>query len=260
MAAPGAGSTRRVWTLTGALLVAAAGLAAWLAPYYAPWRWPLVAALGILGAFTLLLSRERVVPEEALEAALEGDAAATASVLEALELSGPGTYVPPTGNLERDGLFVAAEPDAEDLPRLVPDRRTYRRGADGADGALLDPAGRAVVDAYERDQGVSFAGSSLSQAFQLLSGLGPAVGLFRGFSATQRQEAIRVEHTPQAETPCWADPEPTCLHAGCLACSAIGVALSRALGRPLRTRSVRRVGDVVVLQMVPARVPSGGVA
>lgn len=219
----------------------------------------LAVALAVTGAFVAIVVAERVIPARAVEATVEGDAAALADIGEGLGLEGLPIYVHDQGNVGAERLFLPASANERPVPILDPDTLAYAGTGGTKVGLGFQPPGLELVRLHETESQRLPEEASLSEAEAFLVGLFATHDLARGFSVTKSGDRLRVRIEAQAlELPCVVDPvEPACQKAaGCVVCQAAGCAQARSRGRPLAVEEVQVDGARVVLHLAPQQPAS----
>jgi hypothetical protein len=207
---------------------------------------------GVLAALVLLPAG---VPHAAHRAAVAGAAASHAQVLEALALAHRPIFVPATGNLTRERMFLPTSEEARPLPTFDDATRLYAAPPGNRHGVAVEPPGLPLVLEAEAETGERLPGRSLAEVESFLAALGQRTGLWRRLSLEHAEEGVTASFAPGPTLPCVsAEGRALCEQGSCPACSAFAVALARALRKPLRLASVREEGGLVrlALEEVPA--------
>lgn len=257
MRRPGLASDVKPGLARTALLVGVAlagGLASWVlapSPYGASLGMGLAAG-GVLAALVLLPAG---VPHAAHRAAATGAATSAAQVLEALALAHRPLFVPATGNLTRERMFLPTSDEPRPLPTLDDATRLYAAPPGYRHGVAVEPPGLALVLEAEAEVGARLPGRPLAEVEAFLAALGARSALWGRVALEQAGQGVVASFAPGPSLPC-VTPEgrALCEQGVCPACSAFAVALARALQRPLRLASVREEGGLVrlALEEVPA--------
>lgn len=188
-----------------------------------------LAAAGALGA--LVLGVEGVPPADAAALA-SGSARAATDLARALALTQRPVFVPAIGNLSRARVFLPTSDETKPLPPLDDETLLYAGAPQALFGVAVEPAGLALLDEATRATGATLERMPLADLETFLRGAGLRSDLWRDLALT-REGAYEVRFRSAPGAPCGRNPD-ACAAGLCPVCSALGTALARAVGMPLR--------------------------
>ncbi|MCU0799997.1 MAG: hypothetical protein MUC62_10060 [Candidatus Thermoplasmatota archaeon] len=207
----------------------------------------------LMGLFTVFLFSFRSVPEELTLAFVRTSDTNTGRLLDALNLDGKGTYMPPGGRLLEDRVYVPMEKVHFPLPNLS-DQTVFNVGTTGPSmGISMVPPGKDLVDLVEEGTGKRFSDDGPSSAQEALERLGKGTGLYKGITVRGRGDGLDVtiahSRLKGACSRAWKEHPNLHERVGCVGCSAVLCALARVHRRPLRIISASDGKDGTVYEL-----------
>ncbi len=192
----------------------------------------------LMGLFAIFLFSFRSVPEELTLAFVRTSDANTGRFLDALNLDGKGTYMPPGGRLMDDRVYVPMEKVRFALP-TISDQTVFNVGTTGPSiGISLVPPGKGLVDLVEERTGKRFSDDGPSSAQEALERLSKGTGLYKGITVRNKGDGLDViivhSRMKGACSKAWKEHPNLHERVGCVGCSAVLCALARVHRRPLR--------------------------
>ncbi len=207
----------------------------------------------LMGLFAVFLFSFRSVPEDLALTFVRSSDTNTGRLLDALNLDGKGTYMPPGGRLLQDRVYIPLEKVRFPLPEIS-DQTVFNVGTTGPSmGISIVPPGRDLVDMVEGTTGKVFADDGPTSAQEALERLSKGTGLYKGISIRDRGDVIDVtivhSRMKGACSKAWKDHPNLHERVGCVGCSAVLCALARVHKRPLRVLSTKEGKDGVVYEL-----------
>ena len=195
-------------------------------------------------------SNPSVVPKEQMVST----ARATSEVLKGLSLGGNATYLPALHGATKERIFVSETGKAPVPPVALSDDLVLSPGKDGSTpGILLEPLGLELLNAVEKEIGVSLAGAGLESAEGSLQILKHGFGMMRDFHFKDREgkTLLRVEYSGLLEACRTVRKErpDTCRQMACVGCSCLLSAVARATGKLVGVEEVDNAKDTVVFTL-----------
>lgn len=211
-----------------------------------------------LGAFSLMILTERSINPLTAEAEMISQARLASQTLTGLNLFGNAVYIPKSGALTAEKMFVPASRSRLRLPASITDDLIMSPGSDGSTpGAMLAPLGLDLLAVCEGEAKRSFDGIGLVALENQMQALKFGFGLMKDYHIKESEGHIivRVEYSGlrSACRTVRADLPDTCRQVSCFGCSCILTGIARALGQPVRVESVDNAQERVTfrLEIVP---------
>lgn len=234
----------------GFAFVAIAVVALFTAPAEVKWQW--AGAAFFLGLFLMIAMGPFTEVSE--------DAALTlpfyrsmGNVARDLKLEGRAIHVAPgiQPRLSVDRVFIptdAREPHV--LPQLDADTSLY---TEEPSGISLDPPGRPLLDEHEQRQGVRLTNTAFSELGTVMGSLVAGNRLVKSVNYRKigTKVTVRYRHAKLEDLCRYVreDLRGPGSQVGCPVCSAMVLAVSRCLHRPVRLDDVREIDGDIFLEM-----------
>ncbi len=216
----------------------------------------LVSAVGFvfLGMFGVFVLSERNLPATVSRSQMIGTARASRDVARGLSLTGNAMYLPARKGLTHERLFVPAPGGAAGPPAAFTDDLTVSPGKDGSTpGLLVEPAGLALLDEMEVENGTTFEGIGIEAAEGALQVMKHSLNMLRDFHFKERdgRTVLRVEYKDLMDACRKVRKEmpDTCRQSACVGCSCLLVAAARATGKIVAVERVDNQSDQVVFTL-----------
>lgn len=216
----------------------------------------LVSAVGFvfLGMFGVFVLSERNLPATVSRSQMIGTARASRDVARGLSLTGNAMYLPARKGLTHERLFVPAPGGVAGPPAAFTDDLTVSPGKDGSTpGLLVEPAGLALLDEMEVENGTTFEGIGIEAAEGALQVMKHSLNMLRDFHFKERdgRTVLRVEYKDLVDACRKVRKEmpDTCRQSACVGCSCLLVAAARATGKIVAVERVDNQSDQVVFTL-----------
>jgi hypothetical protein len=206
-----------------------------------------------IGLFAIFVITEKAVPQKLNEAQLLSNMELLRSLSANLNLEGNGVYIPATGNLTKEKVFIPLQEDKNYTLSTSEDIFFVTNLHGSSLGVIFPPPGLALLDIYEKEMNIkikSITFEELEQRFQMFC---RSMGLLKNLSLKKDDEVIIVKIThSRYKDLCQRirmDMSDICRQVCCPLCSLILCALTRALGTKVRIQHVESKNNTVELTL-----------
>lgn len=209
------------------------------------------AGFGVLlvGLLSVFLFSVKTVPRELMDPLLKTEGQNLGRLFEGLELRGNGIYIPSSGRLTEDRVYIPAEPKPLPLPKLASEQVLIVGTTGPSMGLSIIPPGKGLIDRIEKDTGRRFAEDDLSDISEALERISKGTGMIGSISARMKDDRISVQivHSKFLEVcqEAWESDPELHLKVGCPGCSCVLGAVSRISRSPIRIISAEMKGKKV---------------
>ena len=200
----------------------------------------LTLALGsfFLGVFAIVLVTQKVVSRELDQAIQQGQMENHHNMLESLNVTGSGIYVPvrsPKGRIKDVRVFIPLKKKGRVKIPPLDDAEVFKTGINDTEiGISFVPPGKNLLEQFELDLGVLFVDVAPGELEQYLRSHITTAGLVKDINIKVEEDRARViitqgEHLQLCET-AHESYQGLCTTVGCPICSSILCALCLSTG------------------------------
>jgi hypothetical protein len=197
-----------------------------------------------IGIFTFFVITERTTPKILYDAQMLSNMELLNSLINNLHLEGNGTYVPASGKLSKERVFIPAQEGEKDyIPELDDNMFFIPKTNKSSLNVVLVPPGLELLETYEKELGIKTESIQIDELMQYLQIMIYGLDLIRDLSLEREgKEFIRVTIThSQYGDICKKivnEMRNICRQTGCPICSSILCAVTRALSKKIRIQHV----------------------
>jgi hypothetical protein len=170
-----------------------------------------------------------------------------------MELKGNGIYIPASGRLSEDRVYIPAEQKPLPLPKLASEQVLIVGTTGPSMGLSIVPPGMGMINRIEQDTGREFKDDDLSEIAEALERISKGTGLIGSISARSKGDRIslQITHSKFLEVcqDSWEDDPELHLKVGCPGCSSVLCAVTRISRSPIRIIRSERKGKKVLYEL-----------
>ncbi len=190
--------------------------------------------IGLLSIFIIHLP---TVEKDTAVAGLKSGYPTIHHLLEDLEVSKYGVFIPTKKNLTEPRVYIPAGDTLTDLPDLY-DEMCIVSGGRGKTGISLVPPGKPLLDEAKDEMEYEIEGEGITAGRESMAHLTQGMGLAKSFSFREEKGKVKIRITLGSyDDFCEEMKEETqdlCTRTGCPICGAFLTAASECLGCPLK--------------------------
>lgn len=192
----------------------------------------------LIGLLTVFLFSFKTVPSELMDPLLKVEGQNLSRIFDGLELKGNGIYIPPSGRLSEDRVYIPAEQKPLPLPKLASEQVLVVGTTGPSMGISIIPPGKGMIDRIELDTGKKFKDDDPSEMSESLERISKGTGLIQDIIPRVKNDkiALEISHSKFQETcqETWEEDPNIHLKVGCPGCSTVLCAVARISSSPIR--------------------------